>query len=139
MNCGSSERYRTAIFGLSRLVAKPMREQAPRRVMRQVSHLKRRPPAGTHRLPGEINQIERAADPQRIIGIRHGQQQRGDAESRRQHIDEKAERDPDERGQPRHRPLTERARNQVDHVRAGCQHHAERNKGEGCKGWLLRA
>ena len=75
------------------------REQFLRAVDRQFAHLERRLPAGPHRLPGEPEEISRAGEAQRVIGVRHREHERGDAERRAQHVEDETERHAAERDQ----------------------------------------
>jgi len=107
------------------------REQLARAVLRQVAHRERRTATRLQRLPGQVQQVQRAADAQRVIGERHGHQQGGDAQCRAQHVEHEAQRHPAQRDQARHRPLADRARDDVDHVRPGREHHGQRNQRKG--------
>ena len=89
----------TATFGLRRLVIRPIMNS-----LRGLSGASRRTwkgerAAGADRLPGEPEQIERAAKAQRVVGVGHGEDQRGDAEGRAEDVEDEAERDAAERDQ----------------------------------------
>ena len=88
-------------------------------------------PPGRTACQARVEQIERAGDAQRVVGVGHGDHQRGDAESGAEHVEDEAERDAAERHQPGRRPLADRARDEIDHVGARRQHHAERDQREG--------
>ena len=98
---------------------KPHGEQPRRAVQRELATLKGRARAGAHRLPGQMQQIERAGQTQRVIGVRHGEQQRGDAEGGADHVDDEADADAGQRNEARRTALRDRARDEIDHVRAG--------------------
>ena len=100
MNCGNSDRYSMAIFGFSRFVTKPIANslRGPSTGRSRTWNGER--PPGLDGLPCQPEQIERAAEAQRVVGERHREQQRGDAERRAQHVEHEAERDAAERNHP---------------------------------------
>ncbi|MCY1241420.1 hypothetical protein D9M72_543180 [compost metagenome] len=95
-----------------------------------MADLKRRAATRPHSLPGEIKKVAGAGNSQRIIGKGNGEKQRGDAECGRNHVDDETERHAAERDQSGARPLADRTRDQVDHVRPRRQHHAECKEGK---------
>ena len=94
INCGSSERYMMAILGFARLVIKPIINSLRPLSAGRSRTTKDRAPAGLHRLPGQIKQIDHAADAQRVVSVGNGEDQCGNTERGAQHIKHKPQRHP---------------------------------------------
>ena len=90
----------------------------------------RRAGAGPHRGPGHPQQVAGAGQLHRLIGQRHGEHQRGEADGGGQHVAEQAQHHAGQRDRPGQPTLQDRARQQVDHVRPGGADHAERDQGK---------
>ena len=80
-----------------------------------------------------MSQIGGAGDAQRVIGIRNGEDQRRDPKGGEQYMDNETQHDAAERDEPRGSPLADRTRDEIGHVWAGGQRHADGDGSEGGK------
>jgi hypothetical protein len=126
MNCGSSETYSTAILGLSRLVTRPMTNNRRGECGASgcATNSDRFP--GTYGLPRQPEQVAGAEQPDHVVQERHDREQRGNPRGRPKEVGHEARRDAQQRHEAGRPPLCQRPGDQVDHVRPGCQHQADR-------------
>lgn len=112
-------------LGIGQISDQAHEKQFARPIDGQVAHGKRRASARLDGLPGQVQQIGGAAEAQRIVGVGHGKDKGGNAEGGAQHVEQEADCDATERDEAGAAALADGAGNQVDHVGAGRQRHAQ--------------
>ena len=118
MNCGRKVTKKSTIFGLVRLMRRPLAKAPlrPPRAVRVGLELQRR--AVPDRAPGEPEQIERAGDLHGLVGLGRGREQRGEAERGGEGMDDKPGVRARLRGEALRPAAAQRAREKERHVRA---------------------
>jgi hypothetical protein len=118
-------------LGIEQIGEETHRQQLSNADRRQTARGEERSGAGPHRLPGQPQQIGGARILDRVIEERHGKGDRGQAEGCAQDEHDEAQDCADQRDRASLPALTERARNQIDHVRPGRENQPQAQSREG--------
>ena len=130
---GKQRQIQHCDFRVQQIGKQPHSEQFSRPIDRQMLDFERRTSAGAQGLPREPQQVGGARKPQGVIGVRHGEDERSDAERSAQTCRTRSQRQRRRGISGRPCALVRSIARSDDHVWAGRQHHPERDQGEGDK------